>query len=38
MIKLWKNIKCLFGFHDWEAGETTFGIRFRCRNCGKVER
>lgn len=30
-----KRIKCIFGFHEWTFFETLFGVRWRCKNCGK---
>ena len=40
---MWKKIKCLFGFHEWEdVTHPGWGIGFRytyrCKNCHKFKR
>ena len=32
---MFKKLKCLFGFHEWDFMETPFGARHYCIHCGK---
>ena len=35
---MWKRIKCFLGIHKWVCYETTQGLRWYCKHCGKMER